>query len=121
MPFPSRARAFFGVELERYPVPRSFKVLARHLDAFRPDVVHVDAVVAGRGGALYKPGDIEDFLRTIALFVANAELRKACGARGRQFAEGLDWERTVKHWLDTITAVRPSSGLRRAGPKPDLG
>jgi glycosyltransferase involved in cell wall biosynthesis len=73
--------------------------------------------VGGDGGGLYRPGDIEDFLRTIAPFVADAELRKACGARGRRSAEGLDWDRTAKQWLDAIVAVRARSGRKRAGSK----
>ena len=54
VPVPSRA--FFGVEWERNPTPRAFGILERHLDAFRPDVVHVDEPERLTYGYWRRPG-----------------------------------------------------------------
>jgi len=48
--------AFFGVEWERNPYPSSHPALERHLDAFRPDVIHVDEPERLAFGYLRRPG-----------------------------------------------------------------
>lgn len=49
-------RTFFGVEWERNPTPRAFKVLEEHLDRFTPDVIHVDEPERLTYGYWRRPG-----------------------------------------------------------------
>ena len=97
------ALAPYNHEWKQSTVPGFFgsrklrEYLAAGLPVLAPDIPAMDPVVlASSAGALYRPGSAEDLAETLEAWMADPDLVKRMGARGREAARAFSWDALVE-------------------------